>query len=509
MENVNHSKVRVRIAPSPTGFVHIGNLRTILYNYLYVRNQGGSFIVRIEDTDQTRFVEGALEDFLRTLDWAGLEYDEGPFIENNAIKEKGDFGPYIQSKRLDIYNTQIKTLLDKNKAYHCFCTKERIDKLRDTQREQKLPPKYDGHCRNLTKEQVEKKLSAGEPHIIRFKMPEDREVIFDDDIRGTIKVNTKDLDDFVLIKTDNYPTYHFANVIDDHQMKITHVMRGDEWIASTPKHVLLYEAFGWQAPIFAHLPQILNKNKKKMSKRDGDVSVKDFIKAGYLKEALINFIALLGWNAGTEQEIYTLDEMTKQFSLDNIHKAGAIFDNDKLDWINGMYIRNMSAEKFTELCIPHLIEQGLLEEKNSKYYNHLTGEEVSINWIRSACGLEQERIKKINQIGESLPFIFTAKLDYDGKIVVWKKSDAETTKQTLVDLSDVLNDINDNDFQKEIIEKKVKEFIDNSTLGNGDVMWPFRVALSGLEKSPGPFEIAAVIGKQKSLERLMEAIIKL
>ncbi|MFH0987822.1 MAG: glutamate--tRNA ligase [Parcubacteria group bacterium] len=313
MDNINFSNVRVRIAPSPTGFVHIGNLRTILYNFLFAKHYKGTFIVRIEDTDQSRFVPGAMENLLSVLRWAGVEGEEGTYLTaDNKIKERGDYAPYTQSRRLDIYKQQIQVLLGKNKAYHCFCSKERLEKLRSDQVINKQAPRYDNFCRNLTKDEVQSRIAKGEPHVIRFKMPENKDVIAKDLIHGDIVVNTDALDDYVLVKTDGFPTYHFANVVDDHQMKITHVLRGEEWIASLPKHILLYNAFDWQAPAFAHLPSLLGKNKKKLSKRDGDTNVQDFIDKGYLRDAIINFIALLGWNSGSEQEIYNLEELTKQ-----------------------------------------------------------------------------------------------------------------------------------------------------------------------------------------------------
>jgi nondiscriminating glutamyl-tRNA synthetase len=502
-------KVRVRIAPSPTGYVHIGNLRTILYNYLFARHHHGAFIVRIEDTDRSRFVPGAMEDLLRTLEWAGFDYDEGPKIIDNKIEQVGEYGPYIQSERLDIYQNQIKVLVEKGKAYHCFCSKERLDNLRADQEANKLPPKYDGLCRNLSQDEVRKRLTAGEPSVIRFKMPEEKEVLFEDVIRGTIKFNTRDLDDFVLIKADGYPTYHFANIIDDHQMKITHVLRADEWIPSTPKHTILYDAFGWQAPLYAHLPPVLGKNKKKMSKRDGDVSVKDFIKAGYLKDALINFIALLGWNAGTEQEIYSLEEMKNQFSLDNVHKAGAVFDPEKLDWLNGMYLRKMSDEEFTKLCIPELVEKGIILENNETYKIAWSKEEVSFAWLKKVCALEKDRIKRLNEISPGLQFIFEENLNYDGKILIWKKSDTEKARFALVKLIEALATVEEGDYTRENIEKQIMAMIEANNLSNGEVLWPMRVALSGSEQSPGPFDIAAVLGKDKTLIRLKDALIKI
>ena len=326
--------VKVRFAPSPTGYLHIGGLRTALYNYLFAKNNHGKMLLRIEDTDQSRLVEGAIEGLIHSMNWAEIYHDEGPFIEEGQIKQKGDNGPYIQSQRLEIYNQYIKQLLDNGWAYHCFCSKERLDELREEQSRKGQTPKYDGHCRDLTKEKVQEKIEAGMEYVIRLKLPENRLVAFDDIVRGHIVVNTEDLDDQVLIKSDGYPTYHFAVIVDDHLMGITHVIRGEEWLPSTPKHVLLYEAFGWEAPKFVHLPNILNRDRKKLSKRHGDVAVEDFIRKGYLPEALINFIALLGWSPGIDQEIFSMDELIELFDLKRVNKSGAIFDINKLNWMN-------------------------------------------------------------------------------------------------------------------------------------------------------------------------------
>jgi len=505
MQKINFTNPRVRIAPSPTGMVHLGTLRTILYNYLFAKHYGGKFIIRVEDTDQSRFVPGAIEDLLAVINWADMKADEGPELtSDNKIKQTGEYGPYIQSERLEIYQQQIQHLLDKNKAYHCFCSKERLDDLREDQVKNKKAPKYDGFCRNLSKDEVNALLAKGEPHVIRFKMPENKDVVVKDLIRGEIVVNTKDLDDYVLMKSDGFPTYHFASVIDDHFMKITQILRGDEWIASTPKHVLLYEAFGWNAPQFAHLPPILNKNKKKMSKRDGDTSVSDFVNKGYLKDALLNFIALLGWNAGTDQEVYTLNELEKQFSLDNVHKAGAVFDTDKLDWINGQYIRKLSLDEFYEKCLPfmsELITPGKINVKINQ-----TGESVKPGFIKKILSLEQERIKKLSDIACHTKYFFVPELEYDAKQLIWEKSDQEKTLQNLQNLATLFSKISKHEFTKENLEKIVFEFIENNSLDNGSMLWPMRFALSGREKSPGPFEIAEALGKDKTVERIKKAI---
>lgn len=506
----NFSNVRVRIAPSPTGFVHVGNLRTMLYNYLFAKRYGGKFLIRIEDTDQTRLVPGAVENLLQVLKWAGIDSDEGPYLTtDNKVKERGDCGPYVQSKRLDIYKQQIQFLLDKGKAYPCFCSKERLDQVREEQTKNKQAPKYDNFCRDLTKAEAESMMRSDTPYVIRFKMPEDKNVLVKDLIHGDIVVNTKDLDDYVLIKSDGFPTYHFANVVDDHFMRITHVMRGDEWIASTPKHVLLYEAFEWQAPQFAHLPTLLNKNKKKLSKRDGDTSVKDFVAKGYLRDAFINFIALLGWNAGTEQEIYSLGELIRQFTLDNVHKASAVFDLDKLDWINGLYVRKMSTDEFYNACLPHLAAANVLTVGKVKITVNATGEKISPSYVKKILSLEQPRIKKLADIATATGFFFVKELAYDPKDLIWRKSDKDNTRENLNQLERILGKIKKGNFNKEDIKQAVTEFMEKNSIDTGSMLWPMRFALSGRGQSPDPFELAEALAKDKTMERIAMAIAKL
>jgi len=510
MDNINFSNVRVRIAPSPTGFVHVGNLRTILYNYLFAKHYKGKFLIRIEDTDQTRLVHGALENLLQVLKWAGIEGDEGPYLTtDNKVKEKGDFGPYIQSKRLSIYNEQIVALLDKGKVYPCFCSKKRLDDLREAQTKNKQAPKYDNFCRNLSKQEAQSMIDSGATYVIRFKMPENRNVVFEDLIRGEIVVNTKDMDDYVLIKSDGFPTYHFANIVDDHSMKITHVLRGDEWLATTPKHVLLYEAFGWQPPKFAHLPTLVNKQKKKLSKRDGDVSVKDFIDTGYLTEAFMNFIALLGWNSGTEQEIYTMNEMIQQFTLDNVHKSSAVFDIDKLNWINGTYIRKLSVDEFYDKCLPYLIKDNLLTPVKDKININSTSEKVKPQYIKNILVLEQARIKKLSEISEAIKFFFAPNFDYNAEKLIWKKSDRNATAQNLRDLEKILKKLKKTEFTAPGIKETIMTYISNNAKDTGSVLWPLRFALSGQDRSPDPFEIAGALGKDQTLSRITAAVEKL
>ncbi|MFA4891372.1 MAG: glutamate--tRNA ligase, partial [Candidatus Gracilibacteria bacterium] len=331
--------IKTRFAPSPTGYLHVGGLRTALYCYLFARKNKGKFILRIEDTDRERFVEGATEALICTLDWIGLDRDEGPISQT---EQKGDFGPYIQSQRSDIYRKYADELVKKGAAYYCFCTKERLDELRHTQEKSKQATMYDRKCGEIPLEEARKRIAAGEPHVIRQRIPYET-LKFKDLIRGTIQFDGKIIDDQVLVKSDGFPTYHLANVVDDHLMGITHVIRGEEWLPSTPKHIFLYRAFGWKEPEFAHIPLLLNKDRSKLSKRQGHVAVEEYINDGYTKEAIINFVALLGWHpgAGEENELFSLTELEERFSLDRVHKAGAIFDIEKLDWFNWLWQKRL------------------------------------------------------------------------------------------------------------------------------------------------------------------------
>ena len=334
---------KVRFAPSPTGYLHVGGLRTALYNYLFAKKNNGTFVLRIEDTDRNRYVEGAVENLIKALNWAGLNYDEGPEIG-------GNYGPYLQSERLDIYKKHADELIEKGKAYYCFCTPERLKELKEEQEKQKLPQaKYDKHCIHLSKDEVDKNLAAGIPKVVRLNVEENQTIQFDDIVRDHVEFESNNVDDQVLIKSDSFPTYHLANVVDDHLMRITHVIRGEEWLSSTPKHVLLYDAFGWERPVFAHLPLLLNPDRSKLSKRQGDVAVEDYRDKGFLKEALINFVALLGWNAGDDKEYYYMDELINSFSLERVNKAGAVFDLQKLNWLNAEHLRKKSNEELINL----------------------------------------------------------------------------------------------------------------------------------------------------------------
>jgi glutamyl-tRNA synthetase len=498
-----NQKFRTRFAPSPTGFVHIGSLRTALFSFLFARHNNGVHVLRIEDTDQNRKVEGALENLLGVMKTLGVEFDEGFYLKaDGAVGEQGEFGPYLQSKRLDKYQGHAQELIEKGKAYYCFCSEQRLDDLRKEQTALKKPPMYDRHCRNLAADVVQKNLAefkaAGKNPVVRFAIPPEGQTVIHDLVYGDITYENKILDDQVIIKSDGFPTYHLAVVVDDHYMQITHVIRGEEWIPSTPKHLLIYQALGWEPTLFAHLPLIVNPDKTKLSKRQGDVSVEDFLAKGYLKEALINFVAFLGWNPKTEQELFSLGDLIKQFDLSKVNKSGAVLDLNKLDWINAQYIKTMADDRLTDLLIPHWQQSGINTNKFKKEY------------LTAITALEKERLKKLSGIGERTKYFFETP-DYDASLLVWKKSDKEKTKLALQGLAELLNKIDD--FSRKNLETIIKEFIVKNNYDNGSVLWPLRVALTGQEKSPGPFEVAATLalglGKDEIIRRLKLAIEKL
>ncbi len=520
MSTPEQKPVRVRYAPSPTGLQHIGGLRTALYNYLYARQLGGQFILRIEDTDQKRFVEGALENTLSFLKEFGLRYDEGPILladkdtENDSIGmlssrypgvyELGDTAPYIQSERLDLYQQYADELVKKGTAYHCFCTEERLTALRERQENAKLAPRYDRECLKLPTAEVKERRERGEKSVIRFKIPEIGKFTVTDILRGTIDSDTDTLDDFVVMKSDGYPTYHLANIIDDHLMNVTHVMRAVEWLPSLPKHILLYQAFGWEAPQFAHLSIILGKDgKKKLSKREGDVSVDSFVAAGYLRDALLNFVALLGWNPGngSTQEIFTLDELVKAFSLEHLNKAGAVFDRAKLDWMNHEYIARKS-----DVDLLNLIKTGgFLEKKN--WYVKVPEAYKGDAFLLKIIAIEKDRLKTLAEFGEENQFLFMDSLDYPVSLLAWKGNSPEATRSALDQALVLAESLADPDWENRALV--TDKFLNAAGEKRGDFLWPLRVALSGRERSPSPMDILWALGRERSLDRLQKAIEKL
>ncbi len=464
--------VVTRFPPSPTGFLHVGSLRTALYNYLFARNHGGKFLLRVEDTDQSRLVEGAVESLIRTMDVVGLKHD-------------GELT--VQSERLDIYKEHVQKLLNNGSAYYCFCTKEKLTELRESQKLAKLPTKYDRTCCDLDDEEVKKRIDSGESHVVRLKIPEG-ETTFEDEIRGKITINNSEIDVQVLIKADGFPTYHLAVVVDDNLMGVTHVIRGEEWISSVPKHVILYKQFGFDLPKFAHLPLILNADKSKLSKRQGDVAVEDFLEKGYLPEALVNFVALLGFNPTADREIYDLSELVSTFELSSINKGGAVFDVEKLKWMNSEYIKKMDIKKLIELLRP------------------LVKEEVSDDKFEKIVEVEKSRLVLLNDISERVGD-YVETLEYDAQIIKWKKSDLEDAVNQLKNVRNFISEMDSEKFDTmESIEREVKGYVSDNDLSNGNVLWPLRVSLSGKEKSPSPFELLWVFEKEESLKRIDHAI---
>jgi len=468
--------------------------------------------LRIEDTDRKRFVEGALENLLATLEWAEITYDEGPkeklkvkseklkvieSINYKDIVEIGDYGPYIQSERLETYKKYAQELVKKGYAYYCFCEPERLEEMRKDQQALKKPPIYDRYClRNVSEEEINKNLKNNCRYTIRLKIPENETVEFEDIVRGKVSFNTNLIDDQVLLKSDGFPTYHLAVVVDDHEMGITHVIRGEEWLPSVPKHILLYKYFGWEIPKFAHLPLLLNTDRSKLSKRQGDVAVEDYIKKGYLKETIINFVALLGWNPGKgeTQEIFTVDELIEKFDLANVHKGGAVFDIKKLDWMNSEWIKKLSTDE--------LYQRSLEFWKEKAFYNSASVEKKSEDYLKKVLTIERDRLSKLSEVGECNKFFF-GDIEYDKELLKWKEMSGDDIKKSLEKSLDVLTNISDNDWTLQNIEKTLLEIAGDK---KGDLLWPLRVALTGEKKSPSPFEVAWVLGKEESLKRINEAI---
>ncbi len=478
--------VRTRFAPSPTGYMHVGNLRTALYAYLTAKSMGGKMILRIEDTDQERQVEGAVDIIYNTMRDTGLLWDEGPDIG-------GPVGPYVQSERMGIYKEYALKLVEAGAAYFCFCDKERLEEVRELQKASGIAPQYDRHCRNLTPEEVQAKLDAGVPYVIRQKVPLEGTTTFDDVVYGSITVENSTLDDQVLLKADGFPTYNFANVVDDHLMGITHVIRGSEYLSSSPKYNLLYEAFGWEIPIYMHCPPVMKDATHKLSKRNGDASYQDLVEQGYLKEAILNYILLLGWSPKGEKEVFSLQEMIDAFDIHGISKSPAIFDTVKLRFLNGEYIRALTPEQFHDMALPW-IRKGVKRE------------DVDTGLIAS---LLQPRCEVLGDIPEQLDFIDELP-DYSNELYVSKKmkTNEETSLEVLRQILPVMEAMDD--FSDEAVHTAMFDLIAKLGVKNGYLLWPLRIALSGKQFTPGGgVEIAAILGKEESLKRLKKGIEKL
>ena len=479
-------KVRTRFAPSPTGYMHVGNLRTALYAYLVAKKDGGTFILRIEDTDQQRKVEGAEDIIYNTLRQCGLRWDEGPDIG-------GPVGPYVQSERMGMFIDYAKQLVESGHAYYCFCDKDRLEQMKTIQKASGQPTRYDGHCRNLSKEEVEARLAAGEPYVIRQKMPLEGTTTFHDEIFGDITVENSTLDDQVLIKRDGMPTYNFANVVDDHLMGITHVIRGNEYLSSTPKYNLLYQAFGWEIPVYIHCPPVMKNATEKLSKRNGDASFEDLVAKGYLKDAVLNYIALLGWNPKGEEEIFTLDELVREFSPEDISKSPAIFDPQKLRYINAEYLRRMDEETFYETVLPWM-KKGVARE------------DIDFHLLAQVL---HARTEVLEEVPPQLDFI-DALPAYSNDLYTHKKmkTNAETSLDALQKVLPVLEGIED--FTLAPVHDALFALIAELGVKNGAVLWPLRVALTGQTFTPGGgVEMAVILGKEESLARIRKGIAQL
>ncbi len=478
-------KVRTRFAPSPTGNMHIGNLRTALYGYLYARKTGGDFVVRIEDTDQARFQEHATDVIFQTLKATGIDYDEGPGKEGNC-------GPYYQSQRRDIYKKYALQLIEQGDAYYCFCSDEDLEEQRAAAEAKGETFKYPKTCLHMDKEEVKKRLDRGDAYVIRQNTPLDGEISFDDVIFGTITVNCADLDDMILLKSDGLPTYNFANVVDDHLFGITHVMRGSEYLSSTPKYNLLYRAFGWEPPIYVHLPLIMRDATHKLSKRNGDMSFNDLMDNGYLADAVVNYIALLGWNDGTNQEIYTRQELINAFDLSGINKSPSIFDVPKLKWMNGEYIKAMDFEEFFTLAKPWIEKDEELNKYDAK----------------KLARLIQSRIEILSEIPEKLAFLPEV-APHSAEMYCHKKFklDQNGAKESLIQVRDKYAALEN--WNEESIHDALISLAQETGKKNGMIMWPARVALCGLESTPGgAVELADILGKEETLKRIDDAIDK-
>ena len=476
-------KVRTRFAPSPTGRMHVGNLRTALYTYLIAKHEGGDFILRIEDTDQERYVEGAVDIIYRTMEKTGLIHDEGP-------DKDGGYGPYVQSERQrsGIYMEYAKKLVEKGEAYYCFCTQERLDSLKKNVNGEEIMA-YDKHCLGLSKEEVEANLKAGMPFVIRQNNPKEGTTTFHDDIYGDISVDNSELDDMVLIKSDGYPTYNFANVVDDHLMGITHVVRGNEYLSSSPKYNRLYEAFGWEVPVYVHCPTITNEEHKKLSKRSGHSSFEDLLEQGFLSEAVVNYVALLGWSPEDNREIFSLEEMVKEFDYRRMSKSPAVFDMTKLKWMNGEYIKAMDFEKFYEMAEPYL------KEVITKDYD-----------LKKIAKMVKTRIEIFPDIKDQIDF-FEELPEYDTAMYTHKKmkTNAENSLEVLNDVLPILEA--QEDYSNDALFETLKGYVTEKGVKIGFVMWPIRTAVSGKQNTPGgATELMEVLGKEESLKRIRAGI---
>ncbi len=487
---MKNKEIRLRFAPSPTGYLHIGGARTALFNWLYARHYRGIFVLRIEDTDQVRSTEEAVNVILEGMKWLGLDWDEGP-------DKKGEYGPYYQMQRLPLYQECAEKLLKDKKAYYCYCTREELAESREKQAREGKNPKYDRHCLNLSEEEKKRYEAEGRKPVIRLKVPA-KKIVFDDLLRGEVAFEGELLSDFVIIKSDGIPTYNYAVVIDDALMKITHVMRGDDHISNTPKQILIYEALGFSIPKFAHIPMIMGSDHTRLSKRHGAASVMEYKKMGYIPEAVVNYIAHLGWSSGDEREIFSKDELIKEFSLDKISKHAAVFSMDKLNWFNSEYLKRMSVDTLTEMLIPYLKEANYIKEKDLS--------EPKLEWLKEVIKLMQGRFKNFIQFIDYADYFFVDKINIEPQAFqsVLKKEGVADILQALKE-----NLSNLKCWDEESIENVVRGVASSLQIKGGQIIHPTRVALSGKKIGPGLFELMVVLGQKRTIKRLEEAVNKI
>lgn len=481
--------MRTRFAPSPTGMLHIGGLRTALFAWLVAKQSGEAFTLRIEDTDKTREVQGATQDFIRSLTWTGMTIDEGVILDaNGAIAERGPHGPYHQSKRLTIYHEHVQQLLKQGHAYRCFCTPERLESMRKDQERMKQPQMYDRLCHTLQPEEVQRRVQAGEKHVVRMLVPRDTVITFKDEIYGHLTFRGHTVDDQVLLKSDGFPTYHLAHVVDDHLMRMDIVIRGEEWISSLPKHLLLFQMFGWTPPKYAHMPLLLNKDRSKLSKRQNDVGATHYIERGYLPEALVNFLALLGWNPGTPQDMFSLEQLIQQFSLDRVQKSGAIFDMEKLDWLQGQWMRKVPLASFAETIRPLVAAVHPAAKEDAHFHEK--------------AALAQERAVFYKDAPGLMDFFYQAPAAVTLELLVNEKQGvtAETLPKIIDLLKETLSGVGTWTLPE--VQGSLSAAIEAAGYKKGQVLWPLRAILTGKKFSPGAFEVATALGKEESLRRL-------
>ncbi|HYX48551.1 MAG TPA: glutamate--tRNA ligase [Ktedonobacteraceae bacterium] len=486
---------RLRFAPSPTGLMHIGGYRTALFSWLYARHTGGSFILRIEDTDVARTVEGAVDYLIDGLHWLGMDFDEGPIVG-------GQFGPYYQTQRKALYQQYAHQLIASGHAYRCYCTPARLEQMRKEQMAQKLPPRYDRRCRYLSGEERAANDAAGITWVVRFAMPLDGETVVHDELHGDITFKNSDIDDTVILKTDGLPTYHLAHIVDDHLMGITHLLRAEEWISSAPRHIQIWNALGWQHPLLFHVPDVLGKDKKKLSKRHGAPSWKELEQRGFLPEAVFNFLALLGWSYDDKTEFFTQEALIQAFSLDRIGVSGGILDMEKLEWMNGVYIRNLSLEEFTQRCMPYMERpeaDGGLPDSISR--------PIPSDYTSRVLSLEQERLKTLGEAAHAVSFFYSDKLTYETSLLIQKAMDAERTKAALESTEKLLGGIGE--WEHSAIETPMRELAVELGLKTGQLFGSIRVAISGRTATPPLFRMMEVLGRERTLLRIREAIVRL